>query len=189
MIDKAKLFKTAWEIAKQAAEQFNDSAKNFFSEALKQAWNKMKNKKEVVEKTYITATNQAGTHTVECAVEILEDGEVVTEHLVRPIFYNEKVVYSMVVTKENMNKLFGIKIDSAHVDVILDDGAEWQSILSDAKKISGRRLQFESEKARLQIADQDSTEKEIRSAKKHILKCERLGINPNMIITAQMSIA
>ena len=41
-MDKSKLLKTAWEIAKQASVKFNDSVKVFFSESLKQAWKNMK---------------------------------------------------------------------------------------------------------------------------------------------------
>lgn len=41
-IDKSKLMKRAWEIAKTAAEKFNESAKVFFSESLKQAWSELK---------------------------------------------------------------------------------------------------------------------------------------------------
>lgn len=42
-IDKSKLMKTAWEIAKEAAEKYNDSVRNFFAESLKQAWEMIKN--------------------------------------------------------------------------------------------------------------------------------------------------
>ena len=37
-INKSELFKKAWKIAKTAAVKFNDSARRFFSESLKQAW-------------------------------------------------------------------------------------------------------------------------------------------------------
>ena len=41
-INKSKLFKTAWEIAKKAAVTFKSSAKLFFVEALKQAWREIR---------------------------------------------------------------------------------------------------------------------------------------------------
>jgi len=42
-IDKSQLFRNAWNIAKAAAIKFNDKAKVFFSESLKQAWKAAKN--------------------------------------------------------------------------------------------------------------------------------------------------
>jgi len=41
-INKSELFKTAWKIAKAAAAKFNKSAREFLSEALKQAWKNLK---------------------------------------------------------------------------------------------------------------------------------------------------
>ena len=38
MIDKSKLMKTAWKIAKRASRTFNDSVNSFFPESLKHAW-------------------------------------------------------------------------------------------------------------------------------------------------------
>lgn len=43
-INKPELFKTAWKIARIASEKFNQSIRIFFSEALKQAWDIVKNK-------------------------------------------------------------------------------------------------------------------------------------------------
>jgi len=42
-IDKSKLMKRAWEIARNAAAKFNESVRSFFSESLKQAWANLKN--------------------------------------------------------------------------------------------------------------------------------------------------
>ncbi len=43
MIDKSKLMKTAWKIARKAAENFGGSVKNFLAESLRQAWKSLKN--------------------------------------------------------------------------------------------------------------------------------------------------
>ena len=37
-INKSELFKTAWKMAKDAADKFGDSVRTFFSESLRQAW-------------------------------------------------------------------------------------------------------------------------------------------------------
>jgi len=47
-INKSELMKTAWNIAKAAAVKFNDSAKAFFSEALKISWKSLKGNALVV---------------------------------------------------------------------------------------------------------------------------------------------
>ncbi len=142
-------------------------------------------------KTNITATNQAGNKTINCDVEILETGEVITEHIVIPNFNPKttKVIYCLLVSKENIKKMLGVDINTEYANMMLDDSDAWTKILKDAVKRKTQLGQFASEKERLHVVDQSNSAKEIRMAKKHILKCENLGINANMIITAQSGIA
>ena len=48
-INKTELFKTAWNIARDAAKRFGNSVRSYFAEALKEAWKQIKQSKITVD--------------------------------------------------------------------------------------------------------------------------------------------